>query len=809
VVLNNPLFVARNSRSGYQIGQSLRLNSADSYTFRRTPSSNSTSQKKFTVSAWVKRGLLASGTGNASGRQTIFYTGVSNGSGNMFGLEWNDDGLACIFNGAGTIWPETVAKFRDPSAWYHVVAAVDTAQATTADRFKLYVNGVEQTVTGTLPTQDFLVTNGTTSVHAVGELSTYRANMYVAELYYINDQQLTPGDFGEPNNEGVWIPKKYAGTFTGTNSCYLKFDPSATNGIGHDHSGNGNNFTPSASFNTSGTGTDVFSDTPTTNWCTLNPLNTDNISTFSEGNLSTVCSTGAGQGCSSGGSIAVSSGKWYCEMVCTAKTATNALIGICTIDGFDGQRQIDESQNGGSGYGYVTNGTRVPGGTSYGTTWAVDDIMGIAMDLDSAQNTLTFYKNGVSQGAINITNARYVFGCSNGQGSSSVTYSVNFGQRAFAYTPPSGFSALNTRTLPAPDIADGSQYFDTVLWTGDTTTKQLPLNFTADFVWAKRRQSDSHVLYDVIRGENNQLTSNSTSGESTNDYGLDFLGHDYLEIEGSKYFGGGGGGTPTFVAWNWLAANGTSSIAAGSIDGTEPRLASTVSVNPSAGFSIVTWTAPGSSQTNSVGHGLGVAPSFVICKSYSGGAGGLNWSSYHVSLGKDKFINLESNGAAQTVSNYWGANGVTSTIIGLPTGSSSTGYNNNTGNMIAYCFAEVPGFSRIGSYTGTNTSDNTFVYCGFAPAWILVKSYGTGGTNWDWRIYDNKRNTYNPVDNHLEANQSLAEDGDSRINPIDFLSNGFKIRASYAEVGSNTTYIFAAFAEHPLGGRGVSPATAR
>ena len=150
-------------------------------------------------------------------------------------------------------------------------------------------------------------------------------------------------------------------------------------------------------------------------------------------------------------------------MICTAKTAVNAVIGICTVDGFDGERQIDESQNGGSGHGYVMNGTKLTGGASYGATWAVDDIMGMALDLDSTQNTITFYKNGASQGAINIDNALYVFANSNGQGSdTTITYSNNFGNPPhsissgntdengygnFEYAPPSGYYALCTKNL--------------------------------------------------------------------------------------------------------------------------------------------------------------------------------------------------------------------------------------------------------------------------------------------------------------------------------------------------------------------------
>tara|TARA_B100002019_G_scaffold63744_1_gene54688 strand:- start:7 stop:4023 length:4017 start_codon:yes stop_codon:yes gene_type:complete len=318
-----------------------------------------------------------------------------------------------------------------------------------------------------------------------------------------------------------------------------------------------------------------------TRYTTLNPLNTDNISTFSDGNLSTVCVTGSGQGATSGGNIPVDSGKWYCEMVCTAKTATNAMIGVCTIDGFDGQRQIDESQNGGSGYGYVMNGTKIPGGASYGTTWAIGDVIGVALDLDSSQNTVTFYKNGVSQGPINITNARYVFGCSNGQGSSSVTYSTNFGQKPFKYAPPEGFKTLCLANLPRPTKAAvrPDKYFKTMLWTGDDSTdRSITTGFRPDFVWVRaRNQAYSHHLYDSVRGPSLRLLSNGTQSEfdQTSIDGVSSFNSDGFDVSHTNSDAVNQLNT-TYVAWSWKAGGNSNTF---NVDGVGYANASDVNMN--------------------------------------------------------------------------------------------------------------------------------------------------------------------------------------------------------------------------------------
>ena len=803
----NPMMLGGGAPAVYSIDQSLRFNSADSYTFRRTPSSNSTSQKKFTVSAWVKRGVLATGTTSGSGRQSIFYTGLLNGSGNMFGLEWNDNGLACVFDGGGVYWPKTVAKFRDPSAWYHIVAAVDTAQATTADRFRLYVNNVEQTVTGTLPTLDFLVANGTTSIHSLDGAGT-RGNQYIAELYYINDQQLTPSDFGETNAEGVWIPKAYAGTFTGTNSCYLKFDPSATNGIGHDHSGNSNNFT-TTNFTTSGTGTDVLSDTPTTNWCTLNPTAKAidsgslpyNKLELSDGNLGLYGEYG-----NVIGTIGVTSGKWYWEVEAgngimagvsdKPQVATsNVIPGVFSRSAAWNVYYADTTNVLNDGY-TVNSGTLTAATTS-------GDIVGVALDMDAGE--IRYYLNGTIQNSGNavisgITGTAFpIF-----RGSRDGVRYVNFGQRAFDISSiPTGYSALNTANLPAPDIADGSDNFNTVLWTGTSAENPIStVGFQPDFTWIKGRDNNTgHILVDAVRGATKVLESDLSAAEYTNAQSVKSFDTNGFTLGTENDVNNSTAGYNQYVAWNWLAANGTEVLTTGSIN-------STVSANPTAGFSIVSYTGNGSGSAT-IAHGLGVKPQMVIVKSRSNSS--TYWTTYHESISAGTTYCLELNTTAykdQVNDTFFGStqtfNG-TVFSVGYP-GAASNSTNANNYTYIAYCFAEVEGYSKFGSYTGNGSTDGPFVYCGFKPAMIIIKQ--TDAAN-RWVISDTTRDPINPNEGEINPNDSAAEYATTTAN-YDLLSNGFKFRRT-GDVfnGSNKSYVFMAWAENPFGGSGVSPATAR
>jgi hypothetical protein len=383
-------------------------------------------------------------------------------------------------------------------------------------------------------------------------------------------------------------------------------------------------------------------------------------------------------------------------------------------------------------------------------------------------------------------------------------FTFNFGQRAFEYTVPTGYKALNTSNLPEPDIADGSDYFNTVLYTGDGTTSNTisGLSFQPDWVWTKSRSEGyRHNVYDAVRGFDKYLEPSFTNAENTDGtsagtavfLGVTSTGFTVGVPTSGTYNGnlGTNENNGTYVAWNWLAGNGTSSNTAGSIT-------STVSANPTAGFSIVSFNS-GASGAKTVGHGLGVAPQLIITKDRDNAT---NWTTYHASAttATDKYLNLNGTAAVQTASGIWGSTLPTSTVFGFGSGTASA----PNADCIAYCFAEVESYSRIGSYVGNGSSDGPFVYCGFKPAWLLIKRTDSSS---DWILQDNKRLGYNVDNNDLIPNQSYAEATDDRL---DQLSNGFKLRSTFTTSNaSGSTYIFIALAENPFGGSGVSPATAR
>jgi len=770
-MLNFPSFFNAQA-GGYEIEQSLRFNSADSAYLNRTPGSAG-NRRTWTWSGWVKRSALATSQSLFSG-----YSGTTDADFTHIRFSNNTGVVDSItVEGWNTKYRVTSAFYRDPSAWYHIVLAFDTTQASADDRIKLYVNGVQitQFSTNNAITQNHEGGINKASNHYIGTYNGTgdRFNGYLAEVNFIDGSALDHEDFGEFDDNGVWRPIKYAGSYTG-NSFYLKF----ASGDGTDSSGLSNTWTAN-NFTTSGTGTDVMSDTPTTNWCTLNPIlgrASDNASlTYRNGNLEAGNNTSTTYNAITFGTFGVSSGKWYFEV-----TVGTALVGpgISTTTA--------TSPLGTGSYQYYGNGNKVIDGvaSSYGGALAANDVVGVAFDLDAG--TLVFYKNNVSLGTA-ATGLSGTFVPSLSHADNNSTYQVfNFGQRAFAYTPPTGYKALNTANLPAPTVKDGSDNFNTVLYTGNNSTQTISTNFSPDFVWAKNRDTSGyhHDLYDRVRGDNLRIFSSQTGAETTG----------YLQFGTNSFSLTSGGGInangDAHVAWHWLAGGSGSS----NTDGT---VTSTVSANPSAGFSIVSYTGTGANAT--VGHGLGVAPTFLAIKNRDTNS---SWMNGHQGLGSwSDVIFFDLTSAKVTDSTVFNGTAPTSTVFSVGTNFQSNKLNDD---MIAYCFAEVEGYSKFGSYTGNGSTDGVFVYCGFSPRWILWKETTVGES---WFIHDTARTPYNVSTQMLRPNYSNSEaTGDS----VDILSNGFKFRSGGAGANySGRVYIFAAFAENPFGGSGVSPATAR
>ena len=339
-------------------------------------------------------------------------------------------------------------------------------------------------------------------------------------------------------------------------------------------------------------------------------------------------------------------------------------------------------------------------------------------------------------------------------------------------------------------IKKPSDYFNTKLYTGNGSTQAITsVNFQPDFTWLKRRdQTSFHYLFDSIRGVQKRLSSNSDTTEATVSTSLTSFDSDGFTLgsEGDVNESGG-----TYVGWNWLGANGTASNTDGSIT-------STVSANTTSGFSIVSFTGTGATAT--VGHGLGVKPDLIIAKNRTDA---VDWYVYHSSLGATKNLRLNQTSAELTESAPWDNTEPTTSVISV---NNANGTNGSSKNLIFYCFAEKKGFSKFSSYVGNGSTDGTFVYTGFKPAFVIMKRSTTGDTA-SWYTYDNKRDSFNTMTKNVFPNLNNAENDDANNN-LDFLSNGFKIRTtSGARNGNGITFIYMAFAEEPL--VGDNPATAR
>jgi hypothetical protein len=700
----------------------------------------------------------------------------------------------------------TTQVFRDPSAFYEIQVAVDTTQATASNRVKVWVNGVQVTAfsTSTYPTQNLNTQIGTTAALGLGRNGSYTSGYYdglITDVFFIDGQALDPTSFGETDaNTGVWVPKAYSGTY-GTNGFWLKFDDNSgvtATTLGKDSSGNGNNWTPNNFSVTAGTGNDSLVDSPTNygtdtgaggevrgNYATLNPLATGSNGSLTNGNLDFAGPTTTYA--TSVATIGASSGKWYWE---GTVNSAGAGFGMMSERALLSPTDLNIAGPGVSanGWHYQSNAFKLNSNsaTAYGATFTTGDVIGVAMDLDAG--SITFYKNGVSQGTAysGLTTGITYFPAVGDTSSSAGGSSVNFGQRPFAYTAPSGFKALNTQNLPTPAVGasastQAGKYFNTVLYTGTGSSLSVTgVGFQPDFTWIKGRSgATNHALYDAVRGVQKDLVSNATSAETTETTGLTAFGSDGFTVGALAKLNTS---TATYVGWNWKANGAGVSNTAGTIS-------STVSANTTAGIAVVTYTGTGTLGT--VGHGLGVAPAMIIIKGRSRVA---DWDIYHKSLGNGQYISLNLTGAAG--SSAWLNNTSPSSTVFTVNGG-TYGANFSGATTVAYCFAEVAGFSKFGSYTGNGSADGPFVYCGFRPRWILVKKSSAAGNAWS--LVDTARDTYNVSQLVLRPSGSDAEVTASATPPMDILSNGFKLRSTWDDYnGSGATYIFAAFAEAPF-----------
>ena len=575
---------------------------------------------------------------------------------------------------------------------------------------------------------------------------------------------------------------------SGGTYIYMAFADKREAAFWLDQSGNNNDWT-----NNNMQESDISLDSPTNNFATIDPLGSV-AGVFSEGNLKYVSSADTGNS-----TMGLGSGAFYFEVLVSSNN--NSYIGICDVS-------VGMNPNRGGGWtshgaiAYKANGDEYEltiGGSattrSYGSSYTSGDIIGVACDVDA--DTITFYKNGVSQGTTTEGPSYISSGGVYGAlfyGNTS-TLIANFGQDSsfagnkvaqgnqdangkgdFYYEPPAGYLALCTDNLPDPAIADGTEHFNTVLYTGDGSTQSITgVGFQPDFTWIKERPTSSyHAIYDVVRGNSKALSSNATDADydQSSDLGLESFDTDGFTVDypntGNFYINRN---SESYVAWNWKADNTSGA------SNTDGSITSTVSANTTAGFSIVTYD---SDPSGTVGHGLSEAPQLIIEKKRDATS---DWIVGHTAVdGSYDYVRLNT-----TASNA-------NSAVAAPTSTVFTP-NVTSNSMIAYCFHSVESYSKIGSFTGNGSTDGTFVYTGFKPAFILWKR--TSSTS-NWIIWDDERSPYNQVNTVLFPDSNSAESTNTAYG-LDMLSNGFKMRTSNATInGSGSTYIYMAFAESPF-----------
>ena len=766
------------------------------------------SDKKFTFSCWFKigekgsrlnTGLFNSNTDGSNGGNVTRYAPLATftANGNLFGYDYDSGGYNWYFS--------TNRTFEDTSKWYHFVLAIDTTQSTSTDRMKIYIDGDQitsfsSTVYPALNQDLYTVMAG--GYHILGLGYNAKFDGYIAEVNLIENQQLTPSTFGlTDTSTGRWIPKTLSGITYGTNGFRLQFGTDSA--LGDDTSGNTKDFTA-----TNLASTDQTTDSPSQNFPTFDNNQTiDNAggtNIFSEGNLRVDMDYG-GSGNQYGMALmnpayAVTSGKYYWEHKLISQSHTNPSIYNLSMPGIiDLNKDADITSyightSGPTTYSWYTLGGYVfcdgtydtqqylPGGS---TLPAIGDIINFALDMDNGAwyigvNGTYVTANGAvgdptsgsaRTGAVRTfapNTRKYIYGTSTQSGFNCVD-EVNFGQKSFTHSIPTGYTKWQQDNVPSTD-------------------KNIP-----GMCWVKNRDSASwyHTIIDSSRGALKEIYTNGSFVEATQANSLrKFLKGGYQTGEAGNWNNGG----DRFVSWNWVANNGTSSA------NSNGSIASVVQANQTAGFSIVKYSG-NSGSAGTIGHGLSAKPEWIMVKDRD--ASSYEWMVQHTSLGATHYGSISSTDPFYDNDTIWNDTEPTSSVFSIGTNGS---VNTGTNDYVAYVWHSVDGFSKFGSYSGNGDADGKFVYTGFTPVWIMVKRSTASGYN--WQIWDTKRSPINPVTNQaLFADGTFAEGGTSKL---DILSNGFKWRGTEAWVNaSSVTYVYMAFAEHPFVGDGTSPVTAR
>lgn len=813
----------------YPITNSLRFDTTIANYLTRTPSVAGNRQK-WTYSCWIKRGGNNTGTIKAMfSAGTNVYPNDAFLSGFGAGNRWFS---SQFYAGVEYRYRFPTWWYQDYSAWYHYVFVWDTTQANADDRVSEYINGIKVTSFSSF-LNPALNENGvvnTTVPHRIGDGLGYSVagymDGYMTEINFLDGYSPTTttrtvngvaqtvltqlGAFSPMT--GSWEARKWTGSY-GTNGFYLNFsNGTSTTTLGYDYSGNNNHFTL-VNFTRATGVTDCWCiDVPTgsaapgpaarpsSNYCQLNQIDIPNASVYAGGvKTGSVASHIGFRGTMAYPTV----GKYYFEVAVSTTTSSSvaASVGICTKDA---SLTVPSTGTSGTYAVYIVDNTYAFANGSFvwslaGVTAAANSVLQVAYD--TVTGYLWIGKNNVWYNSIGGTTGNPSAGTNPTitltPGAELFPYIecyanslyANFGQYAFFYTPPTDYKTLCTSNLVQSTVLNGAKFMDVSVYTGNGSSQTIATQAALypDLVWAKTRGTgDWHILTDSNTGVSKYWSTNSLNAQTTG--ATTFIN----AISSSGFTVGSAaavnGSTYPLVAWQWQAGSGVTSA------NTVGQCASTVSVNQAAGFSIVKYTGTGTTYgtsptyNTSVGHGLNSAPKFWTVKRLDATAAAFNLVYTTAIDGSVDVFQFQST-AAKADS---GSALVSSSTVTMPFGNPDIGASG--ASYVMYCWAEVPGFSRMGSYLGANAA-NLFIYTGFRPKFIMIKCSSTTG---DWVTYDTTRNPTNPDNTtvyELFPNLGAAE---TATNDIYSFSNGFRLITTNANINAAQTYLYMAFAENPL-----------
>jgi len=839
----------------HSIGQSLRMNTADSAYLSRTSVSGG-STNTMTYSSWVKR--VEPGV-----YHLLWY-----GKGTNYDAIWigEDNQIQVIFNSTSSGYPKWTFKLRDPSAWFNIVVKIKLDESTDTDRVKLYINGVDQGDASNYPSSSatFAGWLGNTNVSYMGfdSGSTYGGGM-VADVNVLDGVAAGPDSFGE-TKDGVWVPKNTSGLTFGANGFRLEFantgtattseGTTATTNIGDDSSGQGHNFAVSGI-----TQYDVLKDSPTNNFPIMNRLVTVGkgqsvFGAFTEGNLK-VRNTASNysQAIATHG---VQTGKYYYECYINEAGYPSWMIGWM-VAGMNGLRNVEFPTNAGAadaeqasftGFGYFTssnlyisdwgdtsNGIATQqfahsGAHSAGDAPTTGDIIGVAADFDNRK--LYWHINGeyINSGsgtsnpstgananstytASEAPDANHKFPWLMGYGTSSFVF--NFGQDdsfagnktsgsaaasdgdgngEFYYAVPTGFKALCTSNFPDVTIGPGQSTLASDVF----GTVLYSGNSGTNAITGLGFQPD-WVWVKSRTNTYNHESYDSVRGVNKRIYPDSPNAEDTgsLSAFGSDGFThtsgsiGGNASGQTYVGWCWKAGTSFSNDASSTSVG---NVDSAGSVNQAAGFGIIGYTGVGQSEMD-IAHGLGTTPELIWLKDRDTNSNNNQFHGWHKDISTD-YIYLSGSGASATEGDGYGTfkSAHTDALVKFRTNGSANTMTESGDKYIMYLFFSVEGYSMVGTHKGNGADDGTYVYTGFRPAYVIIKNVDSSGS---WIIFDSTREggVHNIVNDHLMADTTADEGTD---NDIDFLSNGFKCRRASASFNTAHQFIFLAIADLPF-----------